>query len=288
MDAGYAGRTVVKDITVEFPSGCVTSILGKNGCGKSTLLKTAARQMKPMGGQILLDGRDIYTIPPKEFARNASVLPQSREIPSISAHALVLHGRFPYLGFPRRPSPQDLEIVEKAMHDAGAWEYREKSLSQLSGGERQKVYLAMVLAQDTDVIFMDEPATYLDISHQFEILRLIEALRDSGKTIITVLHDLGQALSVSDQILLLENGSAAFFGGPEDLFASGKLDQVFGIRSHRILLDGTVEYVFRPQTCPGCSEKHGSRSSATEMSQPSDGTGERESLPVDGGRKTKK
>lgn len=246
VDAGYGGEAVVQDISVRFEPGCVTSILGKNGCGKSTLLKTAARQQKPLAGQILLDGRDIFTIPPKEFARMAAVLPQSREVPAIPARSLVLHGRFPYLGFPRRPTPADHAAVERAMHDAGAWEYRDSYLTQLSGGERQKVYLAMVLAQDTGVVFMDEPATYLDISHQFEILRLMRTLRGAGKTVVTVLHDLGQALSVSDRILLLDGGRAVFFGDPDALFQSGKLDEVFGIRSQKITIDGAAEYIFRP------------------------------------------
>ncbi len=247
VDAGYGGQAVVQGVTASFPPGCITVILGKNGCGKSTLLRTAARQQPPLGGQILLDGRDIFTIAPKEFARLAAVLPQSREAPAIPAQSLVLHGRFPYLGFPRRPSPQDKQIVERAMRAAGAWEYRDKYLTQLSGGERQKVYLAMVLAQDTGVIFMDEPGTYLDISHQFEILSLMRRLRSAGKTVVTVLHDLGQALSVADRVLLLDKGAAVFWGDPQSLFQSGKLDEIFGIRSHKITVDGGTEYVFRPK-----------------------------------------
>ena len=240
------GKPVLQNVSLTVESGEITGLFAPSGYGKTTLCRLLAGYEKPDSGQILLDGRDIFTIPPKEFARMAAVLPQSREVPAIPARSLVMHGRFPYLGFPRRPTPADHAAVERAMHDAGAWEYRDSYLTQLSGGERQKVYLAMVLAQDTGVVFMDEPATYLDISHQFEILRLMRTLRGAGKTVVTVLHDLGQALSVSDRILLLDGGRAVFFGAPDALFQSGKLDEVFGIRSQKITIDGAEEYIFRP------------------------------------------
>ena len=207
ITAGYGGEAVLRDFSVRFSPGKITGILGRNGCGKSTLLKTAAGLLRPMSGEVLVDGRPLGNYAPKELARQIAVLPQSREVPAITVESLVMHGRFPYLGFPRKPRPEDRQAVQRAMEQAGVEALRQKALSALSGGERQKVYLAMVLAQDTPVILMDEPTTYLDINHQFELLRLIRGLGGQGRTVLCVMHDLGQALEVCDEICLVERGT---------------------------------------------------------------------------------
>lgn len=188
---------MLRDFSVRFSPGKITGILGRNGCGKSTLLKTAAGLLRPMSGEVLMDGRPLGDYAPKELARQIAVLPQSREVPAITVESLVMHGRFPYLGFPRKPRPEDRQAVQRAMEQAGVEALRQKALSALSGGERQKVYLAMVLAQDTPVISMDEPTTYLDINHQFELLRLIRDWGGQGRTVLCVMHDLGQAAEVA-------------------------------------------------------------------------------------------
>lgn len=232
ITAGYGGEAVLHQLTLSFEAGGITGILGPNGCGKSTLLKVIAGLLKPQSGQVLLEGKPLSAYPPKELAKRVAVLPQSREVPAIPVEALVAHGRFPYLGFPRKLTPEDQKLVEAAMERAGVLEHREKLLSALSGGERQKVYLAMVLAQDTPIVLMDEPTTYLDINHQFELLRLIRELANSGRTVLVVMHDLAQALEHCDRILLLEKGEAAAYGPAEQVVEA--IDRVFGVASQRI------------------------------------------------------
>ncbi|WP_455957780.1 ABC transporter ATP-binding protein [Anaerotignum lactatifermentans] len=160
---GYASKKILEDITLDVKRGEILTLAGPNGCGKSTLLKAAARQLPLMAGEIMLFGRKLDDFSQKEMAKQAALLPQSRSIPGIPVEQLVLHGRFPYLGLSRRPGKEDKEKVAEAMELAGVADMRHRDLRSLSGGERQKAYLAMVIAQDTDLIYLDEPTTYLDI-----------------------------------------------------------------------------------------------------------------------------
>ena len=166
LTGGYRGEAVVKDFTLDLRRGELTAILGPNGCGKSTLLRLCARLMEPISGEIRLEGRPVQTIPRRELARMVSVLPQGRPVSAIPVESLVAHGRFPYLGWPRRMSRSDREKVEEALILAGVAEYRHRSVAELSGGQRQKVYFAMALAQDTPLVLLDEPATYLDLGRK--------------------------------------------------------------------------------------------------------------------------
>ena len=246
ITAGYGGEAVLRDFSVRFSPGKITGILGRNGCGKSTLLKTAAGLLRPMSGEVLVDGRPLGDYAPKELARQIAVLPQSREVPAITVESLVMHGRFPYLGFPRKPRSEDRQAVQRAMEQAGVEALRQKALSVLSGGERQKVYLAMVLAQDTPVILMDEPTTYLDINHQFELLRLIRGLGGQGRTVLCVMHDLGQALEVCDDICLVERGALLAHDTAAAVFDSHAIDRVFGVTSEAVTDSaGQRHYLFR-------------------------------------------
>ena len=246
ITAGYGEEAILRDVSASFAPGRITGILGRNGCGKSTLLKVASGLIKPMSGQVLLGEQPIASLAPKELAKQIAVLPQSREIPAIPAESLVMHGRFPYLGFPRKPSPADHQAVEEALRRAGVEEHRHKLLAALSGGERQKVYLAMVLAQDTPVILMDEPTTYLDMNHQFELLRLIRQLGESGRTVLVVMHDLSQALEVCDNICLMDEGKILIHGTTKEVFDSHAIDQVFGVVCETVLDSvGNRHYLFR-------------------------------------------
>ena len=241
--AGYGGTPVLREVSFTVPKGSLTALIGPNGCGKTTLLRAAARQLPLLAGEMLLDGRPVSSYGRTEFARKAAFMPQVRSVPAITAGALVAHGRLPHLGFSRRLRPEDRAAVQAAMEATGVADWANRDLRALSGGERQRVYLAMALAQDTDLILLDEPTTYLDPGRQFELLDLIASLPGRGKTVVMVLHDLSHALRYSTQLLLLEQGRLVQRGTPEELYAGGQLDRVFGIRSRRVP-DGS--YYFLP------------------------------------------
>lgn len=246
ITAGYKGIEVIKNINLSFGKGSITSIIGKNGCGKTTLLKTASKLLKPFSGDVLLKGESIYSMPLKKLASEISFLPQIRNVPNISVYNLVMHGRFPYLGFPRIPQDEDKALVETALEKLGINKYRNKNIRELSGGERQKVYIAMVLAQDTDCIFLDEPTTYLDINHQLEILNIIKELKSMGKAVVMVIHDLNSALTYSDKICLIDKGEVVIFDTPRAVYDSREIERVFHVKCDEVNIDRKVQsqYVF--------------------------------------------
>ena len=231
--AGYRGRDVLHDVSVSFPPGCVTVLLGPNGCGKSTLLRTVLGLQPAAGGEVLVDGTPLGELSPGELARRAAYLPQSRGVPNISALRMVLHGRFPYLSYPRRYRPEDYRIAREALGLAGAGELEDRLLPELSGGQRQRVYLAMALAQETRTVLMDEPTTFLDARHQLEVMALARTLAGQGKSVGLVLHDLCLALRWAGQAVVMAEGRVLCQGPPEEIFDSGVLDRVFGVKVRR-------------------------------------------------------
>jgi ABC-type cobalamin/Fe3+-siderophores transport system ATPase subunit len=246
ITAGYNKVEIIKNINITFEEGSITSIIGKNGCGKTTLLKTASNLLKPFKGEITIRGKDISYIPQKELAKMVSFLPQFRNVPNITVYNLVMHGRYPYLGFSRTPHKKDKEIVMNAIENLGLKNYINKNVHELSGGQRQKVYIAMILAQDTDIIFLDEPTTHLDINHQLEILEVIKNLKKMGKTVVMVLHDLNSALSSSGRVCLMEKGEIVIYDTPQVVFESGEIDRVFKISSTQVFNEdeGKKQYLF--------------------------------------------
>lgn len=244
--AGYTkDKAIIKDINLEAEKGTVTTIVGPNGCGKSTLLKCMAKQLPPMSGSIMLEGQPVFDIKAKEFAKKLSYLKQAQNIPAISAENLVLHGRFPYMGFPRKLDESDRNIVRNAMLKTGVLEQRHKMLHELSGGECQKVYLAMALAQCSQVLLLDEPTTHLDISYQLELLSLITELKKEGKTIITVLHDINSAIQISDKIYLMNKGEVAYSGTGSDMLSSNIIDEVFNVSADSVTIKGQKQVFFK-------------------------------------------
>ena len=241
LSAGYPGNPVLKDVTLSIPEGKVTVVAGPNGCGKSTLLKALAGILSRQG-EIYLQNQPLHGLPQRELARHLAFLPQNRPVPEITAQRLVLHGRFPYLSYPRHYRPEDHRIAREAMEQLGIGDLAERSVSSLSGGQRQKVYLAMALAQDTQVLLLDEPTTYLDIRHQLQLMQLSRLLADSGKTLILVLHDLSLAMEYADHLVILENGTVAAQGSPGEVFASGVLPHVFGVEVRRTKTEDGWKY----------------------------------------------
>lgn len=227
--AGYGKEEILHEVSAEFRRGKVSMLVGPNGSGKSTLLKAACGILPVSGGRVLAGEHDIGKIPRKKLAQLVAYLPQSRDIPSITVGRLVLHGRFPYLGYPRRYSKEDREASRKAMEWVEVQELAWREMSQLSGGQRQKAYLAMALAQGTQAIFLDEPTTYLDIGCQLEIMELAHRLGEEGKTVVMVLHDLDMAFRYGDDIFLMNEGRIVQRGTPKEVYASGQVEQVFQV-----------------------------------------------------------
>ena len=226
LTAGYGKHTVLDGVTATFKKGAVTGIIGINGCGKSTLLK-AMLGLIPAGGSILLDGRKLQDMSRKEIARKVAYLSQGNATPDMTVEQLVLHGRFPHLNYPRHYSRRDHEIAYAAMEQMGILDLAKKPLGELSGGMRQNAYIAMALTQDTDYILLDEPTTYLDISHQLELMQVLRKLAGNGKGIVAVMHDLPMAFTYCDQILLLDGGNVLAQGTPQAV--CDHIEKVFGI-----------------------------------------------------------
>ena len=242
LSAGYFGKPIIQNITMDFTPGKVTVLLGPNGSGKSTLLKAALGLLPQMIGEVLYDGVDIRQLKHRQIAQKAAFLTQSRNTPSIQALRMVLHGRFPYLTYPRHYSRQDYTISRKAMESTGSLQHEDTNISQLSGGQRQGVYLAMALAQDTQTVFMDEPNTYLDISRQFQMMQTAHSLAREGKAVVLVLHDISLALREADCIAVLQEGSLLCCSTPDYVYQSGILAQVFGVGIHRMNTPHGVQY----------------------------------------------
>lgn len=247
LSAGYPGNPVLRDISLTIPGGAVTVIAGPNGCGKSTLLK-ALTGILPAAGSATLDGQELLGIPGRERARLVAFLPQNRQVPEISAKNLVLHGRFPYLSYPRRYRQEDLTAAEAAMEKMGIGDLAERRLNTLSGGQRQKVYIAMALAQDTPVVLLDEPNAFLDIAHQLQLMEQARALAGEGKTVVLVLHDLTMALECADSLAVLGEGTCLLQGSPEEVFLSGCLNRAFGVEVRRFRTPEGWKYYYGGKT----------------------------------------
>lgn len=220
---------VLHNLTASFPEGKVTVILGPNGCGKSTFLKTLVRLLPVSSGKIEVAGRPLEEYDQKELARLVTYLPQSRSVPDITVMRLVLHGRFPYLGYPRKYRKEDRDLVKEALCRLDIEALSERKMESLSGGQRQKVYLAMAMVQQTAVIMLDEPTTFLDIRNQFEILDHARMLAGQGKTVIMILHDFDAALQYADQVILMDAGSIRKTGTAMEVLRSPKIEEIFGV-----------------------------------------------------------
>ncbi|MHC6227463.1 ABC transporter ATP-binding protein [Pseudomonas sp. X10] len=225
-------RTVSENLSIGIPDGSFTVIVGPNACGKSTLLAALARLLVPTHGHVLLDGKDIRQLPAREVARRLGLLPQSAQAPDgISVAELVARGRYPHQSFLQQWSKADEEAVQRAMEATGVAALAERMTDELSGGQRQRVWIAMVLAQDTPLLLLDEPTTYLDIAHQIELLELLAALNQQGRTIVAVLHDLNQACRYATHLIAMRDGAIVAEGEPGTIFTEQLVEQVFSLSS---------------------------------------------------------
>ncbi|MBD2078969.1 ABC transporter ATP-binding protein [Leptolyngbya sp. FACHB-17] len=230
LKISYGDAIVVPDLSIALHRGGVTALIGANGSGKSTILRTISRLLSPTQGVVCLDGRDIAKLKTKDLARRLAFLPQSQEAPSrITVRELIAYGRYPYQGLFKPLSSQDQTAIDWALTITGLEPLAYRSVDTLSGGERQRAWIAMALAQQTQVLLLDEPTTYLDIRHQQEILLLVRRLnREQGLTVGWVLHDLNQAAMFSDWLILLRQGQVYAQGRSEQVMKTEILRETFG------------------------------------------------------------
>ncbi|GAA1616243.1 ABC transporter ATP-binding protein [Actinoplanes couchii] len=231
LSLGYGERTVVGDLSLELPTGRITMIVGPNACGKSTFLRGLARLLPPLAGAVLLDGRALAETPSREIARKLGILPQGPIAPDgITVGDLVGRGRHPHQGLFRRWNAEDDAAVTQALEATGTLELTGRAVDELSGGQRQRVWIAMALAQRTKVLLLDEPTTYLDVSHQVEVLDLLTDLNQrDGTTIVAVLHDLNLACRYADHLIVMKNGAVVVAGEPGSVVTASLVEEVFGM-----------------------------------------------------------
>lgn len=233
LDFSYDRRSFMHDLSLTWRNGCITGLVGPNGSGKSTCLKLAANLLSPQSGRIMIDGKDLSLLKGRSLGRNISYLPQHRPVPAITVKSMVSHGRFPHTGMGRKLSPADWEAVNEALTVTGLENLADRDLRTLSGGQQQKAYLALLMAQNAPHVLLDEPTTYLDIRHQLELFELLKGFRSRNKCVVVVLHDLNQAFSLCDEVQLLHKGRLLSAGSPSLLAEDEAVSQVFGVRPVR-------------------------------------------------------
>lgn len=230
---GYGDRVVVDGFDLAVPPGRITAIVGANACGKSTLLRAMSRLLAPREGRVVLDGKDLHKLPTKQVARTLGLLPQSPIAPEgIVVADLVSRGRNPHQGLLSRWNADDDAAVSEALRMTDTLDLADRPVDELSGGQRQRTWIAMALAQHTDILLLDEPTTFLDVSHQVDVLDLLTDLnRQRGTTIVMVLHDLNLAARYADHLIAVNAGRLHAAGDPHDVLTADVVRDVFGMES---------------------------------------------------------
>ncbi|MBX4267685.1 ABC transporter ATP-binding protein [Clostridium estertheticum] len=231
LSISYGDSDIVKDLNLNIPKGKITTIIGSNGCGKSTILKTIARILKPKNGIIYINGNDIQGLSSKAIAKKMAVLPQSPEAPNgLTVGELVAYGRFPHQSGFGKLMAKDKEKIDWALKIIKMEEFKDRPIESLSGGQRQRVWIAMTLAQETEILLLDEPTTYLDLAHQLEILQLLDDLNKlHGQTIVMVIHDLNNAARFADYMVGIKDGNIVCSGTPREIMTNDNLKKIFNI-----------------------------------------------------------
>lgn len=240
LQIGYGDHVIVENMDVQISRDKITTIIGPNGSGKSTVLKALTRLIRYQRGNVVLDGRDIQELKPKELAKKLGVLPQIHSAPSdFRVGELVSYGRMPYQKLLSGKSKEDEDVIEWAMRETGVLQFRDKSIYEISGGETQRVWIATVLAQKPEIMFLDEPTTYLDVAHQLDTMRLVKRLnRETGIGIVMVLHDLTQAMEISDHVIVICQGKKYDEGAPEEVITSKMMKEVYDVNCELLHIDG--------------------------------------------------
>lgn len=233
LDIAYDDRLIVQNLNIAIPQGKITALVGSNGSGKSTILKTMARLMNPSGGNVLLDGRSIHKQSTKEVAKQLAILPQNPTAPDgLTVSELVSYGRFPYQKGFGSMSKEDRSIVQWAIEATGMNEFIDRPVDHLSGGQRQRAWIALALAQETDILFLDEPTTFLDMAHQLEVLHLLQKLNEeNNRTIVMVVHDLNHASRYAHHMIAIKKGTVVGEGCPTEVMTPDILREVFNIEA---------------------------------------------------------
>ena len=244
LSFSYGRTEILKNISLKLSKGRLYAVIGPNGSGKTTLIRLLSKLSKAADNSLFLEGKPYEKIDRKAFAKQVALLPQGRNVPSISVYDLVACGRFPHLDFSRRLNEEDRRAVDSALEATGACAFKNKSVKRLSGGERQRVYIAMLLAQATPFVLLDEPTTHLDISAKFDVMKLLCDIRNSGKCVVAVLHDLELALKYADEIILMSKGEIVSMGAPDEAVENKKLESVFGVKCESITLNGQTVFHF--------------------------------------------
>ena len=261
LKAGYDTTVIIDRLDLSIEPHKVTALIGANGCGKSTLLKTICRLQPALGGQVLLDGASIHETDTRELAKKIAILPQHPTAPAgLTVRELVSYGRAPHRSrLFSRTTAEDARIIDWALRETDMTDFASRRLDTLSGGQRQRAWIAMAIAQDTEIFFLDEPTSFLDVAHQMEVLLLVRHLNETyGKTIVMVIHDLNEAARFSDRLLAMREGRILYAGTPEEVLTVPMLGNVFGIDAEII----TDPRTGRPFAIPYAREKEERKSYA--------------------------
>lgn len=240
LHLSYGRTPVIKGLDLTLPNGKVTAIVGPNGCGKSTLLAGLARLHAPSGGAVLLDGHDIQSLSTREVARRLALLPQDTQAPDgLTVTDLIRFGRQPHQGWLRQWSDEDQRVVNEALAAADLVALADRPLDSMSGGQRQRAWIAMAIAQQTPLLLLDEPTSALDLGHQFEVFELIRELARAGKTVVMVVHDLVSACRFADHLVAMHGGQIVAEGKPSEVVTVDLVRRLYGIECTLIPDPGT-------------------------------------------------
>lgn len=240
LHAGYGNTPVLEGVSVAVPPGAMTVLVGPNGCGKSTLLKTLARILSPKAGAVYLDGLPIRSIPTREVARRLALLPQGPVAPEgLTVRELVAQGRYPHQSFLRQWSARDRKAVSDALAMTALEGLADRAVDSLSGGQRQRAWIAMTLAQETDLILLDEPTTYLDLKVQIDVMACLAGIARAGKTLVVVMHELNLAAAFADHLVMMRAGRIVVQGTPNEVMTQKTLAAVFDLNA-QVITDPTT------------------------------------------------